>query len=41
MKNLITILTIVSILFLSLNNQINAQDMKEQIPKISNFPVGD
>jgi len=41
MKNLITILMIVATIFFSQNNQINAQDMKEQIPKISNFPVGD
>ena len=41
MKNTITILTIAVILFISQNNKLNAQDMKEQIPKISNFPVGD
>jgi 4-carboxymuconolactone decarboxylase len=41
MKNAVTILMIAVILFFSQNNQLNAQDMKEQIPKISNFPVGD
>ena len=41
MKNAVIILMIAVILFFSQNNQINAQDMKEQIPKISNFPVGD
>ena len=41
MKNLVTILMVDVILFFNQNNQLNAQNMKEEIPKISNFPVGD
>jgi len=41
MKNVVTILMIAVILFFSQNNQLNAQNMKEEIPEISNFPVGD
>jgi 4-carboxymuconolactone decarboxylase len=41
MKNVETILMIVVILFFSQNNQLNAQNMKKEIPEISNFPVGD
>ncbi|WP_321426270.1 carboxymuconolactone decarboxylase family protein [uncultured Bacteroides sp.] len=41
MKNLVTILMVAVILFFNQNNQLNAQNMKEEIPKISNFPVGD
>ena len=40
MKNLVTILMVAVILFFNQNNQLNAQNMKEEIPKISNFPVG-
>jgi len=40
-KNSVTILMVVVILFFNQNNQLNAQDMKTEIPKISNFPVGD
>ena len=40
MKNLVTIMVAVILLF-SQNNQLNAQNMKEEIPEISNFPVGD
>ena len=41
MKNLVTILMVALILYFSQNNQLNAQNMKEEIPNISNFPVGD
>ncbi|WP_321437768.1 carboxymuconolactone decarboxylase family protein [uncultured Bacteroides sp.] len=41
MKNLVTILMVAVISFFNQNNQLNAQNMKEEIPKISNFPVGD
>ena len=40
-KNSVTILMVAVILFFNQNNQLNAQDMKSEIPKISNFPVGD
>ena len=40
MKNLVTILMVAVILLFSQYNQLNAQNMKEEIPKISNFPVG-
>lgn len=40
MKSLVRISTIVMILFYALNNQIKAQNMKKEIPEISNFPVG-
>lgn len=38
---MLTILMVVVIFFFNQNNQLNAQNMKEEIPKISNFPVGD
>lgn len=38
MKNVVTILMVAGIFFN--NNQLNAQKMKEEIPKTSNFPVG-
>jgi len=41
MKNLITVLLVAVILFFCQYNPLNAQHMKEDIPKISNFPVGD
>jgi len=41
MKNSVTILMVAIILFFNQNNQLNAQNMKVEIPKISNFPVGD
>ena len=41
MKNLVTILMVAVISFFNQNNQLNAQNMKVEIPKISNFPVGD
>lgn len=41
MKNLVTILMVATTMLFSQNNQLNAQNMKEEIPKISNFPVGD
>ena len=40
MKNLVIFLMVAGILFFSQNNQINAQKMNEETPKISNFPVG-
>ncbi len=40
MKNTVTILMVAVILFFSQQNQLNAQDMKEEIPNISNFSVG-
>jgi Uncharacterized conserved protein, contains double-stranded beta-helix domain len=41
MKNIVTILMVVATKLFSQNNQLNAQNMKEEIPEISNFPVGD
>jgi 4-carboxymuconolactone decarboxylase len=41
MKNLVTILMAAAVLLFSQHNQLNAQNMKQEIPKISNFPVGD
>jgi len=40
MKNLVTILMVAAILLFSQYNQLNAQNMKEETPKISNFPLG-
>ena len=40
MKNLIKILSIASILLFGSNNQLKAQDMEKETPKISVFPVG-
>ena len=41
MKNLVTILMAAAVLLFSQHNQLNAQNMKQEILKISNFPVGD
>jgi len=41
MKHKVTFLMVAVILFFNLDNQLNAQKMNEEIPKISNFPVGD
>ena len=41
MKNVVTILVATAIILFSQNNLLNAQNMKEETPKISVFPLGD
>jgi hypothetical protein len=41
LNNIATILVVATILLFSKDNPLNAQVMKVEILKISNFPVGD
>ena len=40
LKNLVIILMVFAILLFSKNNQVNAQDMREETPKNQCFPIG-
>ena len=40
MKNLVTVLMAAASILFGQNNQLNAQNMKDETPKISVFPLG-